>query len=408
MLTAPAHDRRPVSAPLQFRPPHCPWAGCPAHHVEDGRFPWTFYGWYERKAAPGRIRRFFCQVCERTFSTQTFSTTYYMKRPELLVPVAARLNNSSGDRSIRRTVPPNPDYAPQHNAGAAGSTITRLVPRLARHAMLFLVEAEHLAAARGAAPEPRAVDDFEAFAVTQLHQVSCATVVGRTTSWVYYVDQAPHRRGGRLTPAQKAAERRLLGAGTIPRKARARAWSRVVDQMLAQLAPGTTVDCVSDGDRTIAEALAAAGGRIRHTAHPNPKRGPKGSPSTVEALTRDRAMREIDLLHRWYRHSIAQHRRESISFPRSVNGLLGRLVHFSVARNLVQARRERQVNGPTPAQLRGLTERPLDWTEILELRRFPRRLPKMPPGWRECYTESIPTLGSKPSRRRYPRHARLY
>jgi hypothetical protein len=119
-------------------------------------------------------------------------------------------------------------------------------------------------------------------------------------------------------------------------------------------------------------------------------------------------MREIDILHRWYRHSIAQHRRESISFPRSVNGLLGRLLHFSVARNLVQARRERQVNRPTPAQLRGLTDRPLDWAEILELRRFPKRLPPLPPGWLDGFKERIPTLGDMPSRRRYPFHAHIH
>ncbi len=407
MFTPEAPDRRPVSAPELFRPPHCPWPECPAHHAEKDLYGWVRYGWYTRKAAPGRIRRFRCNTCEQTFSTQTFSTTYYLKRPELLVPVATRLNNSSGDRSIRRTVEPNPDYAPQHNAGASGSTITRLVPRLARHAMLILVELEHLPEARLAPPEPRAIDDFETFAVTQLYAVATPTVVGRTTSWVYYVDQAPHRRGGRLTPAQKIAERAILERRLIPHNARRKAWDRAVDQMLAEAAPGTVLDVVSDGARTIADALAAAGDRIRHVARPNPKRGPKGSPPSFAAWERDREMRESDLLHRWYRHSIAHHRRESIAFPRSVNALLGRLLHFSVARNLVQARRERKVNGPTPAQLRGMTDRPIEWAEILEMRRFSSRLPALPPGWRDCYTESIPTLGAKSSPRRYPYHGRL-
>ena len=407
MRTSSRPDQRPTSEPLSFRPEHCPYPECPDHLVTDRSYRSVRCGFYSRLAEPHTIPRRRCRTCRRTFSSQTFSPTYFLKRPENLLPVARQLVNAGCDRHVRRTMRSNPRYAPKPNAGAAGSTVTRLIPRLAREAALFLAELEEIAAARPSAREPVALDDFETFAVTQLHQVSVPTVVGRETSYIYQIDQAPHRRGGKLTPAQRTAERKLLRAGRLPSPdARRKAWRRVIDALLETTPPGRTLDCVSDGDKTLGAVLAEAGPRVRHRAFPNPQRGPKGSPRSQEARVRDRAMREVDHLHRWLRHSIAHDRRETIAFARDVNALLGRRLMFAVARNAIQARRERDPDSGTPAMARGILDRPLSWDEILERRRFPRRIRALPPGWATCYSEEIPTLGKKPSRRRFPSFAR--
>ena len=407
MLDPLPPDQRPTSAPELFRPRHCPWPGCPAH-LDRGaptRFPRA--GWYRRKAAPRRIPRFRCPACGRTFSSQSFSPTRFMKRPELLVPAARLLVNGCADRHVRRALPPNPRFAPQPNVAAAASTLSRLVPRLAREAALLLAELEARAAERGLGiPEPLALDDFETFAQAQLLQVAVPTAVGRDTAYVYQLDQAPHRRGGRRSPAQRDAERALARAGAFPRAARRRAWSRVRDALLAALAPGQLLRCASDGAPEIAAAFDGAGPRVRHRPLPNPPRRPKGAPRGPAARARDRAVGPADRFHRWCRHSLAHDRRETIAFARSVNALLARKILFAAARNAVQPRSERRPRDGTPAMARGLLDRPLGWDEILELRRFPRRLPPLPPGWAACRDEAIPTAGRLPSRRRLPAHAR--
>ncbi len=406
MVSELAPDQRPTSAPDRFRPAHCPNPACTAHLATPGTYrhhiEYIKDGGYRRKAPPFRIERFACKLCGVTYSTQTFSPTYYMKRPEILVPAARLLTNGEADRHVRRSLAPNPRYAPRPNAGCAGSTVTRLVPRLAREAMLFLNELE----SGSSIDEPLAVDDFVTFAHVQLNQVSLPTVIGRATSYVYHIDQAPHRRGGKLTGAQRAAERTLVRQRRFPRDARRRAWRRVIETLLDRTGPDATLSCVSDGDPIITEVLASAASRVRHTAHPNPVRGPKGSARSKDVLIRDRAMFEVDHFHRWMRHSQAHDRRETIAFAQSVNALLGRRILFAVARNAIQARRERKDDGPTPAMLRGLIDRALSWDEILERRRFPRRTAALHPGWDACYAETIPTLGRKPSKRRFPLFAR--
>ena len=66
-----------------FVPPFCPRTDCPHHRCPAG-WRWKRAGTYARQCEPRTIQRYRCAHCGVTFSSQTFSTTYYMKRPELL------------------------------------------------------------------------------------------------------------------------------------------------------------------------------------------------------------------------------------------------------------------------------------------------------------------------------------
>ncbi|MGH9750602.1 MAG: hypothetical protein ACRD6R_11845, partial [Candidatus Polarisedimenticolia bacterium] len=81
-----------------------------------------------------------------------------------------------------------------------------------------------------------------------------------------------------------------------------------------------------------------------------------------------------DQRHRFLRHSQAAHRRETIAFGRSDNGLAERLALFLVWRNLVQARSERHPGDGTTAMSLGLTDRIWSWAQVLAVRLQPSRL----------------------------------
>ena len=96
------------------------------------------------------VPRFRCRACRRTYSKQSFGLSYYLKRPELVIPVAAGLQAGSAHRQLAR------------NLGCAPSTVTRLSARLGRHALLLMARAlMHL---RGGLTEPVVLDHFETFA----------------------------------------------------------------------------------------------------------------------------------------------------------------------------------------------------------------------------------------------------
>ena len=84
-----------------FVPPFCPRRTC-QHHRRAAGWRWIHYGHYTRHCEPRVIPRYRCLHCRATFSSQSFSSTYYLKRPELLEPIFHRLLACSGFRQVAR------------------------------------------------------------------------------------------------------------------------------------------------------------------------------------------------------------------------------------------------------------------------------------------------------------------
>jgi hypothetical protein len=96
-----------------------------------------------------------------------------------------------------------------------------------------------------------------------------------------------------------------------------------------------------------------------------------------------------DQLHRFLRHTEAAHRRETIAFGRSYNGLIERLALFVVWRNLVQARSERRPRDGTTAMRLSGTNRRWSWENVFAKRLQPSRVQPPPEVWRLYRREVI-------------------
>src|ERR1700741_4377122 len=163
-----------------FVPPFCPRSTCSYHRCSVG-WRWTRYGHFVRRCHPRVIQRFRCDHCGVTFSTQTFATTYYLKRPELLEPVFHRLLACSGYRQIAREARCNP------------TTVMGLAARLGRHSMLYL--AYH--GPQGLVTGPLLIDGFESFAYSQYQPLHLKLAVGARSHFAYGFTFSALRRKGR-------------------------------------------------------------------------------------------------------------------------------------------------------------------------------------------------------------------
>jgi len=345
----------------RFKPPHCPWPECGQHHAHpDLPFRYKRDGSYPRLCDNRRVQRFLCKACGRGFSTQTFTCTYYAKLPHLLPHAAAALNAGSAHRQIARSF------------GCSPSTITRIAARLGRHALLLQAFAlNHLSGI----DEPIVLDHFESFVWSQFDALGLATPVGHESWFVFGVDPAPHRRGGRLSAAQK----RKLEKRTRPLAPRGSvrdSFSRVFDLIQSLLGPEDRWTLISDAHPAGRAALAGhpLRKRTRHRVFPNPPRGSKGSPRSPAARARDEAMFPVDALHALWRHSHAHQRRETIAFARRINAAAERGFLMVVWRNFVKWRSERRPDRRTPAMVKGLSDEPWSWARVLAQRLFPSRI----------------------------------
>lgn len=339
--------------PSRFFPPHCAHPECPAHLRPGSGFQRN--GGYVRKADPKRVPRFRCLECGRSSSRQTFSCTYYLKRPELLVPIATGLQAGSAHRQLARSL------------GCSKTTVTRMAERLTRHALLFHT---HAMRELEALPEHVLHDHFEGFVHRQDEALGIGTAVGSRSWFVYDIDPAPHRGAGRR-PDRKPKSAALQKI----RRAYVESINRSIDRLFGLVPKDRRLVLIVDGrpDYRVAKKEHPQRDRIDLRVYPNPERGPKGSPRSPEARARDRAMAPIDHLHQLLRHTCAEHKRETIAFGRRLESVVGRGFLTAVWRNWVKGRSERAPDRRTPAMLLGLAREPWSWGRVLAKRIFPTR-----------------------------------
>src|SRR5262245_913844 len=365
--------------PSRFIPPFCPHVDCIAHRSKGKGF--VRNGTYRRKHDPKRIPRFRCRDCKHTCSRQTFSTTYYSKRPELLVAVASGLAACSAHRQIARSV------------HCAKTSVTRNAERLGRHAILF-----H-ARVLGNIPsinEAIVHDHFEGFIGRQDQALGIGTAVGFQSWFVFDIDPAPHRGSGRR-PDRLTKLDTSIGTN----RSYVRSIQRTFRGLISHVSADEPLVCHVDGRNDYRVALfdPILKPRVNLQVFPNPKRGPKGSPRSPEARERDYAMFPVDQLHQLLRHTCPDHRRETIAFGRRLESIVGRAHLIAVWKNFIKRRTERRaMDKTTPAMRLGLTDTRWRWERILARRLFPER--ERPTAaalavYRKLWTRGAPVLGLK-------------
>ena len=364
--------------PDRFKPRFCSNRSCRCHSGRDQTFRWVRKGSYKRKCDRRTIPIFKCKACGRKFSQQSFAATYYMKKPQLLLPVAAGLVAGSAARQTARS-----------NC-CSHTMVVRLRNRLGRHAMLLMCLAlEHIRQIS----EPVVFDHFETFQYCQEMQLGIGTPVGARSWFVYDLDPVPHRRGGKMTAARKAKlEERIRRWGSLPTGSYRKSTISMIKRLLRKLPHDAGLDLISDDQPTYRPAVeeACRGRRFTHRVYPNPKRGRMKRARAGRAHARNTAMFPVDQLHRLLRHSDASHKRETIAFGRRANAIMLRSFLFVVWRNFVKDRSERRPTKTTPAMKLGLTKDLWSWTTVLSQRLFPSRL-KVPRRWMRLYRQQILT-----------------
>ena len=372
--------RQPVeSIPRhRFTPPHCPFHQCAAHRIDDGSFAFRRHGTFRRKNPPYLVQRFVCLTCRRTFSQQSFSCTYYLKRPELLEPVARGLVAGSAHRQIARSL------------DCSHTTVTRLSARLGRHGLLVH---QTMLAAIDTIDEAIVYDHFESFSGSQFLPVGIGTPVGADSGLIYGIDYVEHRRPGRLSPIERRIRDEIEAACGKPEPGGyTRAFEQMLAPLLARCAPEQRLAVVTDGHPGYRAALRRhrLRARVDHRIYPNPRRAGKRAPRSLAVRKRDAAMFPVDQLHALIRHSLAHHRRETIAFCRRVYGMIERLVLAMLWRNLIKAYSERHPAGGTAAMKAKLTDKRWTWRAVLARRLFPKRF-ELDPYVQALYDRSYET-----------------
>ncbi len=361
-------DRRRPSCP-----PFCPSARCESR---SGSIAWRFKkkGFFVRVHRPFRVQRYQCHHCDRNFSSQTFSPTYWLRYTHLLEPLFHRLVGGSCLRQISREF------------GVTHSTLQRQTERLGRHCLLFHEQLRP----RTAPKEPLVLDGFRTFEHSQYWPFDLNLLIG-VSHFVYGVNEAELRRSGSMRPAQKVKRTALEKKHGRPHP---QATRRSVRELIGRIVPeGSEVTIRSDEHQAYPLAVCDLAHRRFHHERTSSKR-----PRSVK-----NPLFPVNLADLLLRHSSSNHKRETIAFSKRRQGAMYRAAIWVVWRNYVKSRSENRGTEP-PAVALGLIARRLAVADILQHRLFPSRLALS--SWLErCYQGRIPTRRLDRIRVHQPKYA---
>lgn len=344
-----------------WQPPHCPNPNCLYHNGFQPNWPFKRSGYFRRQTPPLRIQRFTCLHCRRSFSSQTFSTTYWQKRPDLDALIFLKATGCMANRQIARDLHVSP------------STVDRHIARLGRHCFKF-----HQRMIKDAKP-PAAivVDGFESFEYSQYFPIHHHLAVEKGTDFLIYFTDSPLRRKGRMTKQQKKRRADLEEQLGRPNP-------KAIELDMAELI-----------QESLRGAVSATVYSDDHQAYPRAIR--RVDCQVTQEITSGREHRdqnnplwEVNLLDLVIRHSSSNHKRETIAWSKRRQGSAERLAILLVWRNYMKGRREKERGSPTPAMVRGLVDRRLGIGEILGGRIFRTRM-ELSPRWAEYYDRRVVT-----------------
>jgi len=335
-------------------PPYCPNPRCRAHRLDARALGWNPWRRGARRIArpPGRVLRFTCTWCRRSFSSSLFGPDYRCRIAGLASRVFHALAEGQAERQAARTL------RVSHGA------VRRRRRYLARQALL--IHRELVQQLVRDAIEKVELDGLRTFAMSQYEPLDLTTLVASESHFLLDLEPAPLRRSGRMTPRQRRVraerERRL---GLPPRHARARSAYRLLKRFLRTRAPETPLRVASDKEPEYRSALRVLSRRYRIEHITISSHAWRDAPRHPLFATNH--------LHRLLRHARADHRRETLAFAKRLQGLMDRAWISLLWRNMTKGISERTLRGArvTPAMRIGLAQHPLRGPELFQHRRFP-------------------------------------
>lgn len=328
---------------MSFEPPFCPNSACVAHESPPEGVWWTRRGVYRPKCRAQPVPRFRCDLCERGFSRQTFRHDYRDHRPEVNATLFQQLVSGVGLRQGARNV---------------GIDIRAAVQKLRKFAATLAKLHDNLSPEL---PSGRTflLDEEEAFERSRGLPLTMPVLIERDSWLIVSAAVAPIRRlardGSRLRCYQEDYE-----AQNGRRKDASRAAVRRVLEALARRVPAGAVAMHTDEKSAYPALLKAVfGKRIEHATTPGSAPRTKWNPlfaiSTTMAMTRDNNGR---LRRRSWLHS---KRAEELGHQMAL---------FTVYRNYIRKRFNRDPRGTTPAKVLGLLPRAMTGREALAWRQI--------------------------------------
>ena len=345
----------------------CPRRTCKAHRLTNPPGQrWFYRHGYHDTLAFGRVPRYRCRLCGKTFSDQTFLLNYWLKKRTDFAALGREINSSSSSNFIGR-----------HNGFSADSMRIRH-DRLARNALFF----QSILTEGLTIDEPLVADGLATFVCSQFFPVDLNTLIGADSEFVYYFTESHSRRRGSMTAEQKARCEQLYADKCFAESGISTMFTELIGYATGKC-KRPSVDLRTDEHPiylSVINRWNAEGGvpRIDHTR----------IPSTLPRTTAN-PLFAVNYFDRLIRKDMPNHRRETICQARNDRNLLSRFAYYVVTHNFCKPYRissgAKQVSEKHAATVVADSEALEFWKSRLHQCRFFRSFVELPPYFEDVW-----------------------
>ena len=306
-----------------FTPRFCPHRDCSYHRKEEKRPDWYRpWGSYQTRTF-GRVLRFRCRSCGRTFSVQTFSLDYYAKKKVDYSRVFDQIITAGGVRDIAR------------QEGISTGVVKNRTARLAHQAMAVLQSLLNELTLE----EDLCADGFESFTVSQYFPNNINILVGKESQMVYHANYVTIRRKGRMTEEQKKRRKVLEKIWRAPRRGIQSGFEQLM-LCIEDLLPSSGMNRIrlyTDEKKEYPRAVSAVEQQLSRPGKPGYSRPLRHIQiSSRKARTLSNHLFPVNYLDRQIRKDGANHTRETVQFARNVSDCMNRLMIYFLHHNCLK------------------------------------------------------------------------
>jgi len=351
----------------------CPRPGCTAHSLEPADSRWFLRHGFHLTRAFGRVQRYKCRLCGKTFSDQSFLLNYWLKKLTDFSALGRQLNSSS-----------SANYVARHHHLSADALRIRC-DRLARNALFFHCRLT----GQLKISESLVADGLESFVASKYFPVNLNLLVGSGSQFVYFFTHSHSRRKGSMSDQQKQRCRSIYADKCFTSSS----LSTMFSELLAYLSGRTshhTLRLDTDEHPIYARLIS----RWNTRSCPAPRIDHHQTASTA-ARTTSNPLFAVNYLDRLIRKDMPNHRRHSICYARNDRNLLSRFAYYVVTHNFCKPFRigsgARQSSLTHASWVKGISGELCYWKPRLHTCRFFYSFVTMPAYFQKLWFRNTPT-----------------
>lgn len=359
-------------------PPFCPNPGC-HHHSDPPAQRWWVGAGFHSTLCSGKVRRFRCLSCGRSFSERTFSIDYYAKKTVDYRKLEGLAGASMCVRALGRAM------------GLSCDSVQNRFDRLSRQSLACHTRLR----SKAGNYDSVSIDGFVSFDRSQYFPNEVTIALTSRARYVLSFTHASLKRSGMMRVSQKQRRDTLYSGLSFERGAIERSFSELLNGLARDRAPSRfrPLVVITDEKPDYARALS------RHALFLCQDEDHRVAHLTVNSRlprTTKNPLFPSNYLDREIRKDQAAHRRETTCFARNASNSMARLVcylgwHNYAKRFLVGApRRETSTHG----EMAGIDPAAIDRERaaMFHDRAF-LSLEKLDAIERRIWTKAIPTPG---------------